>query len=515
MKELLYKKSEAVAALNRVDGFHPMELARKIGEEGQEEQLYLDVKYRKLWFRLVNPAGKIISRIITFTENMAVVEARIYLDKCDQEDNYVANSFSQKFRSDDPKFGDKFLEMAETAAVGRALSDAGYGVQFADVGEENDPAQVDAGIPYQNPQMPDSGAMENAAMPDSGVMPNAPMPTYGEMPGQPEYAGQQMMNQFYQQAQAAGSTIYHGSGQMPGYGSAPAASTPPKTGQMLQQEEQLYLDVKYRKLWFRLVNPAGKIISRIITFTENMAVVEARIYLDKCDQEDNYVANSFSQKFRSDDPKFGDKFLEMAETAAVGRALSDAGYGVQFADVGEENDPAQVDAGIPYQNPQMPDSGAMENAAMPDSGVMPNAPMPTYGEMPGQPEYAGQQMMNQFYQQAQAAGSTIYHGSGQMPGYGSAPAASTPPKTGQMLQGALQNLDTSLPVEELMKHMNYEMAVGTVIPGKGKYGGKTMGQVAVESPSTIQWFAEQYSGPNNLVPAAAKVILQKAMPMAG
>ena len=108
MKELLYKKSEAVAALNRVDGFHPMELARKIGEEGQEEQLYLDVKYRKLWFRLVNPAGKIISRIITFTENMAVVEARIYLDKCDQEDNYVANSFSQKFRSDDPKFGDKF-----------------------------------------------------------------------------------------------------------------------------------------------------------------------------------------------------------------------------------------------------------------------------------------------------------------------------------------------------------------------------------------------------------------------
>ena len=95
-------------------------------------------------------------------------------------------------------------------------------MQFADVGEENDPAQVDAGIPYQNPQMPDSGAMENAAMPDSGVMPNAPMPTYGEMPGQPEYAGQQMMNQFYQQAQAAGSTIYHGSGQMPGYGSAPA-----------------------------------------------------------------------------------------------------------------------------------------------------------------------------------------------------------------------------------------------------------------------------------------------------
>ena len=68
MKELLYKKSEAVAAWNRVDGFHPMELARKIGEEGQEEQLYLDVKYRKLWFRLVNPAGKIILSLIHISE---------------------------------------------------------------------------------------------------------------------------------------------------------------------------------------------------------------------------------------------------------------------------------------------------------------------------------------------------------------------------------------------------------------------------------------------------------------
>lgn len=72
--------------------------------EGQEEQRYLDVKYRKLWFRLVNPTGKIISRIVHFTENMAVVEARIYLDKCDQENNYIANSFSQKFRTTDTQF---------------------------------------------------------------------------------------------------------------------------------------------------------------------------------------------------------------------------------------------------------------------------------------------------------------------------------------------------------------------------------------------------------------------------
>ena len=161
MSELLYNKSKAVEELNKVEGFYPLELARVISNEGQEEQRYLDVKYRKLWFRLVNPTGKIISRIVHFTENMAVVEARIYLDKCDQEDNYIANSFSQKFRTADTQFGDKFLEMAETAAIGRALADAGYGLQFADVGEGNDPMQVDAGIPVNQGTDADCDASTN------------------------------------------------------------------------------------------------------------------------------------------------------------------------------------------------------------------------------------------------------------------------------------------------------------------------------------------------------------------
>ena len=80
MTELLYNKSKAVAALNKVEGFNALEFARRISNEGEAEQLYLDVKYRKLWFRLLNPTGKIISNIISLTENMAVVEARVYLD---------------------------------------------------------------------------------------------------------------------------------------------------------------------------------------------------------------------------------------------------------------------------------------------------------------------------------------------------------------------------------------------------------------------------------------------------
>ena len=130
MNELLYQKNQAVAALNRVEGFEPLEFARTIKQEDQEDQLYLDVKYRKLWFRLANPLGRISSHIVWFNDNVALAEAKIYLNYTDAPENYIANAFSMKFRSEDPKFGDKFLEMAETAAVGRALSDAGYGVQF-------------------------------------------------------------------------------------------------------------------------------------------------------------------------------------------------------------------------------------------------------------------------------------------------------------------------------------------------------------------------------------------------
>ena len=282
--------------------------------------------------------------------------------------------------------------------------------------------------------------------------------------------------------------------------------------------------------------------------------MEARIYLDKCDAEENYIANAFSQKFRTNDPNFGDKFLEMAETAAVGRALSDAGFGLQFADVGEENDPMQVDAGIQIPGttaqsqaqgndtpqgemswiPQMQSDmqgnnlprtdmqgGQNPQSAMTGSPNMPQGNANPQSRVPAQ----SYNMMNQFYQQAQEKGATIGQnpaGTPQMQnGFVSQnQQANQMPQT----QGSPQNpsqysptasLDESLPVEELVQRMTYEQATQVVINGNGKFGGKTMGQVAVESPKNLEWFAQSYSGKNHLIPAAARVLLNAAMSMAG
>ena len=46
--------------------------------------------------------------------------------------------------------------------------------------------------------------------------------------------------------------------------------------------------------------------------------------------------------------------------------------------------------------------------------------------------------------------------------------------------------------------MTYEQAKAVVIGGKGKFGGKSMGEVAVESPSSLDYFASSYRGHNNL-----------------
>ena len=235
-----------------------------------------------------------------------------------------------------------------------------------------------------------------------------------------------------------------------------------------------------------------------------MALAEAKIYLSYTDAPENYVANAFSMKFRTDDPKFGDKFLEMAETAAVGRALSDAGFGVQFADVGESNDPNQVDAGIPvplqYPSPDAqwndPQAAGNSEPVYPGSqGAAPYRGMET-------PAYAGQNMMDQYYHQAKSQGNVM----GMPPQNPAAPgrrAAQESP------------LDGSLPVEELVKQMSYEQARAVIIGGKGKYGGMSMGQVAVESPSSLDYFAANYRGHNNLIPAAARVLLNQALPLAG
>lgn len=341
---------------------------------------------------------------------------------------------------------------------------------------------------------------------------------------------------------------------------------PRKYMRLIQNEGQAgkyYLDVAYRKLWFRLRYPEGKIVKKILKLTEQVAIVEARVYLNRNDHEDNFISNALAQKYMSADGQFGNKFVELAETAAVGRALSDAGFGLQFADREGDMDPevteapfdAQMVAGTGGALPEgtYMDSAIQEGTAG-DGEILQEEAFPgQYGieEYIPMPEDVGQAMgMPPAMQQAGAAPAAS-----RQAAQGTAPAAQTqqsvqgmPPamqnrqaapnpaqggtaavsagrqaaqKAGNAAAGntaaakganaqAAGSIRRDMPVEQIYSMLNRDSAAAVVIP-MGYNKGKTLGQVAVEKPTSLQWYADSYGGPDNLLRAAAKFLIDAAL----
>lgn len=344
---------------------------------------------------------------------------------------------------------------------------------------------------------------------------------------------------------------------------------PRKYMRVIQQEGQAgkyYLDVAFRKLWFRLKYPEGKIVKKILKLTDQVAIVEARVYLNRNDAEENFISNALAQKYMTADGQFGNKFVELAETAAVGRALSDAGFGLQFADKEEDIDSEVTEA--PF-DPQLLSGNGIDGEVLGEmlSGedmeggtVLPDENIPgQYGieEYIPMPEEVGQAMgMTPAMQQAGAvpkatgqtaqgtastaarqAAQTWQTAQAQQPIQGMTPAmqnrqtAQKPaqgnqqqPKpaqastannvpAGKTSQGA-SNIRKDMPVEQIYSMLNRDSAAAVVIP-MGFNKGKTLGQVALDKPTDLKWYVDSYGGPDNLLRAAAKFLIDMAMGLAG
>lgn len=355
-----------------------------------------------------------------------------------------------------------------------------------------------------------------------------------------------------------------------------------------------YLDVVYRKLWFRLKNPEGKIVKKLLKLTEQTAIVEARIYLNKTDPEDSYIASAFAQKFSNQDEQFGAKFLELAETAAVGRALADAGYGLQFADLEGEQDPNVVDAplgqnrgegsnyisdmpgtmteevngsqgqqAVPNQNPVMAQNqtpmqgnpavsaGYMEPAAsleayMQETSSVAYGMPPAFGGgtpvqnlVPANYNYAAGQTVpqgqavpqNQVRPQSQAVPQNQVRPQGQAvqqnqawpqgqaaPQNQTAPQNQVPPQNQALAQEQIQPVGQApqLPVitpdmtdEQIYALLDYKSAASVVVSTKINHG-KTLGQIAIDRPKDLNWYANDYKGPDKLLRVGARFLIDAA-----
>lgn len=384
----MYDTVEEIKNLNRVEGFDPRKFMRTLtGDDGTTKQ-YLDVVYRKLWFRLKNPDGKIVKKILKLTDQTAIVEARVYLRKDDAEESYIASALAQKYFERESQFGPKYVELAETAAVGRALADAGYGLQFADLEGEIDPNVVDAplGIPM-------GGGSGQNGNPNGGMM-----------------AGDTGMQGTYQnQAPPQGQPVQSQ------YSSQPTAQS--------QQPVQ------------------------------NQQTVQNQ------------------QPVRNQQP------VQNRQQATAPNQRASAGQAAQGQTSG-----MQANASVPAGTSPMDGQFGMQETASMAYGM----PPAFGGGMPAQAPPAANQ--NPATNQNPAA---MQNQAGRQ----SAPNAPV--------------FKPDMPIEQIYAQMTYPVAAAVVIP-IGYNHGKTLGQVAVEKPKDLQWYVNEYKGPDNILRAAARYLIDKA-----
>lgn len=124
-----------IEKINEVSGFDPTPFAVEFTDlETGEVRKRLPVMIQMAWFRLKYPEGRIAVRVTPGKECFTAT-ARVYPSYKDSDECYLAEATASRgYLADKPSVSPR--EWAQTAAVGIALRNAGFGLQFAMAGEE-------------------------------------------------------------------------------------------------------------------------------------------------------------------------------------------------------------------------------------------------------------------------------------------------------------------------------------------------------------------------------------------
>ena len=166
--------------INKVEGFDPAPMAVEYTDlTTQEKRKRLPVMAQLAWFRLKHPEGKIALNVEAVKDHF-VATARIYVSYKDPVECYLSEATaSRKYDPTKPTVSPR--EWAQTAAVGIALRNAGFGLQFGAAGDDfesqaTDELNVGAGItPPPAPPVVTTGASTQTGT-DEPAAPTAPAP---------------------------------------------------------------------------------------------------------------------------------------------------------------------------------------------------------------------------------------------------------------------------------------------------------------------------------------------------
>ncbi|MDC7287457.1 hypothetical protein NXH76_06570 [Blautia schinkii] len=141
-----------IETIHQVDGFDPTPFAVDYTDLGTGEvRKRLPVMIQMAWFRLKYPEGRIAVQVNS-AKDCFVATARVYPNYKDAADCYLAEATASRgYCEEKPSVSPR--EWAQTAAVGIALRNAGFGLQFSMAGEDFESAAVDElGITAAQPQ---------------------------------------------------------------------------------------------------------------------------------------------------------------------------------------------------------------------------------------------------------------------------------------------------------------------------------------------------------------------------
>ena len=274
-----------------------------------------------------------------------------------------------------------------------------------------------------------------------------------------------------------------------------------------------------------------------LRITDQMAIIEARVYADKDDPVP--LASFTSMQEARNIP--GGPYLRVAQDEALNEALDNAGFGIQLCDVAQVSDGSGYGSEIPVAKAEeavhtppaepmlkqlvvqaeeesahdasaaseMADTQVQEQAVSADPPVQPEktAPQPEPESESGHTEALQTQIKDDPVQRGQI--STLF----PQPEADAEDGRNTGTESAESAQeseaSAVQASYTeAMCVEEICQRMTLEEARQVKVP-LGTCKGWTLGQVETDRPSSFKWYLMEHTKVSNIVKAGASLLLEQ------
>ncbi len=147
----IIRTAPAAGDLHRVPGFDPLQHLQRAVSGSGESVFQLGLRYKRLWFRLACPNGRLLLNPLRITDQMAIFEAQVFFRR---EDPSPASSFTSTKTAQEDK---GYIRAAQDEALSIALDNAGFGIQLCDVTQG-----TDGGRPLPDVIHPQAGTADKA-----------------------------------------------------------------------------------------------------------------------------------------------------------------------------------------------------------------------------------------------------------------------------------------------------------------------------------------------------------------